>query len=272
MIVNLDPKLLKENPYSRKMIPEIDKDARQVLKKSIEDEGVRDAIEVDEDYVILNGHERTVIALELGLPLVPVEVVKGLSEDEKKERVIIRNLDRKHFEIGTRAMLGAELATLTKTEGRPSLSDKLDESEARKGSSLQFSEAVTAAGAPIPISAESIAKEVGVDTATLYRAKAIRDSEKIPEDLKFLVRRGHLPIRPVSELENESPEFIKKVTDIVTHGGSVTKAIHDLKYPKAIRDTWNEERDVCPVCGNSMSKRKHDSLRKKFERFAGLFS
>lgn len=39
---------------------------------------------IDENNVIINGHGRRLAALKIGLPQVPVVVVKGLSEEEKK--------------------------------------------------------------------------------------------------------------------------------------------------------------------------------------------
>lgn len=68
-------------------------------------------IVVDEDSVILAGHGRRLAALQLGLKLVPVEVIAGMTEDEKRayrladNRVAISDIDTDMFR--------EELSTLT---------------------------------------------------------------------------------------------------------------------------------------------------------------
>lgn len=67
------------------------------LREDIRAHGVRVAILVTESGEILDGHNRGRIAVELGLPQVPVEVVKGLAEEEKAATAVATNVLRRHL-------------------------------------------------------------------------------------------------------------------------------------------------------------------------------
>ena len=57
---------------------------RRKLITAIKHYGFTQPIVTDEDYVILIGHGRYEAALEMGLETVPVFIIRGLSEVEKK--------------------------------------------------------------------------------------------------------------------------------------------------------------------------------------------
>jgi ParB-like chromosome segregation protein Spo0J len=88
-------------------------DAKQVAKiaASIKKFGWRgNPIVVDEDGVILAGHGRRLAAIELGRTHVPVEVVKGMSDDEKKAYRLADN--RVAVSVMDSELLQKELASL----------------------------------------------------------------------------------------------------------------------------------------------------------------
>ena len=69
----------------------------QGLKGLVQEQGkVQTPILVDENMTVLDGHHRLKIALELGLKQIPYLMVKGLSEEEKIERVFQLNDSRRH--------------------------------------------------------------------------------------------------------------------------------------------------------------------------------
>lgn len=69
----------------------------QGLKGSVQESGkVLMPILVDENMTVLDGHHRLKIALELGLEQIPYLMVKGLSQEEKIERVFQLNDSRRH--------------------------------------------------------------------------------------------------------------------------------------------------------------------------------
>jgi transposase-like protein len=69
---------------------------RDNLRALIQQNGVTDAILVDEDGEIIDGHTRKEISDELGVPC-PTVVVEGLSEDEKVGLAVGRNLGRRNL-------------------------------------------------------------------------------------------------------------------------------------------------------------------------------
>lgn len=70
----------------------VDKERVRKLAVSIKNEGVINAIEVDEKNVIITGEMRWRAAKEAGLREVPVKVVKGLSEKERFVRQMQENI------------------------------------------------------------------------------------------------------------------------------------------------------------------------------------
>lgn len=61
------------------------------LGQSMRDIGVINAIEIDDDNVIITGHMRQRAALNAGIPLVPVKVIKGLTPKQKMQRQVAEN-------------------------------------------------------------------------------------------------------------------------------------------------------------------------------------
>lgn len=84
----IDISELKEYKNNAKRHPK--KQIRQIVK-SIEDYGYNDPIAIDENNMILEGHGRLKALQELGYTQVPVIRVKGLTEEEKKEYILVHN-------------------------------------------------------------------------------------------------------------------------------------------------------------------------------------
>ena len=61
------------------------------LKASIQKFGFTAPVLIDENHVILSGHGRTQAAIELGLPKIPVRIIAGLSEKEKRAYLLADN-------------------------------------------------------------------------------------------------------------------------------------------------------------------------------------
>ena len=61
------------------------------IKKSIQEFGFNDPIAIYENGEIAEGHGRYLSAVELGIKEIPVIVLEGLTEDEKKAYRIIHN-------------------------------------------------------------------------------------------------------------------------------------------------------------------------------------
>lgn len=221
-IVYLGPEELKTHPYRKRWLFPIQGKERDFLKQSIKKDGIKDGqpIVVNEDNLILDGHDRRDIAIELGLKMVPVDVKKGLTLKEEKLFIIEHTLDRKHIDKGTRAMMAAEYDTL-KRGGNAVTRPRTEQGRFKP----EGSEVPT--GQPtIP----EIAKKFNISEKTLDRAKIIKESTKIPETIKQKVREGVLPVAPVAALEKKPVEVIKKVEEkVIKSGKTINRAVREAE-------------------------------------------
>jgi len=191
----LDPKQLKANEYSRQFFPELKGDAFNLLLKDIEANGIRTPLEITKDKLVLCGHERLRIALELGLKLVPITVFPSDDKLEQQERVIKDNLARKDVSYRAKMKCYAELQRLHGLKHGQTKVVTVDHSTER---STKLSES-------------EIAHEVGLSPATFDRARKIEES-KLPEEIKTAALEGmKLGIRPVADLVDEPKEVQKQV-------------------------------------------------------------
>jgi hypothetical protein len=94
-----EPQELKfEEPSagSYQLLPPLTAEERADLTKSIETFGVRQAVTVDENNIILDGHHRAMIAAQLGVQF-PIERVTDLSDQDKRRMVRQLNFARRHL-------------------------------------------------------------------------------------------------------------------------------------------------------------------------------
>lgn len=87
-IKQVAPDTLRPHPSNAHTHP---KKQRRRLAKAIQRFGFTVPIIVDENSVILAGHGRWLVAKELGLPIVPVLVLSGLSEAERRAYLLADN-------------------------------------------------------------------------------------------------------------------------------------------------------------------------------------
>ena len=87
-IKQVAPDTLRPHPSNARTHP---KKQRHRLAKAIQRFGFTVPIIVDENSVILAGHGRWLVANELGLPIVPVLVLSGLSEAERRAYLLADN-------------------------------------------------------------------------------------------------------------------------------------------------------------------------------------
>lgn len=79
---------LKQYKHNAKLHP-----AEQIeqLKKSIQEFGFNDPIAIDEDRTIIEGHGRLIAAQQLGMETVPVIILTGLTDQQKKAYILAHN-------------------------------------------------------------------------------------------------------------------------------------------------------------------------------------
>lgn len=89
------------------VMPPLASDEYQELYEDIRQNGVLVPVLEDEDGVIIDGHHRSRIASELGIPC-PVETISGKSDEEKRGMAFTLNLKRRHLNREQRRALIAE--------------------------------------------------------------------------------------------------------------------------------------------------------------------
>lgn len=111
------------------VMPPLSSEEYQELHESIKAEGVLEPIHVDEEGVVIDGHHRSKIANELGIPC-PVIAHDDLSESQKRSLAFTLNLKRRHLNREQRRALGLEslrldpIASNREHSKRTGLSDK----------------------------------------------------------------------------------------------------------------------------------------------------
>ena len=99
--------------FQYQLLPSLSDTEYEILKADIKQRGVMVPIEYDEKGNILDGHHRLRACAELGIKDYPSVVRIGLTEDQKKEHVLIVNLARRHMSAEQRkeAVLKVKLET-----------------------------------------------------------------------------------------------------------------------------------------------------------------
>ena len=99
--------------FQYQLLPSLTETEYETLKADIEQRGVMVPVEYDEKGNVLDGHHRLRACAELGIKDYPSVVRSGLTEDQKKEHVLIVNLARRHMNAEQRkqAVLRVKLET-----------------------------------------------------------------------------------------------------------------------------------------------------------------
>ncbi len=100
---------LRSLPQYR-LLPPKSTDERNSLKEAIQQWGVHVPIICDEFGSILDGHETFAVCQELGIRRFPIEMKKGLTEEEKRDFILSLNVNRRHLSREQkRALIANEL-------------------------------------------------------------------------------------------------------------------------------------------------------------------
>jgi len=79
------------------LLPPLKPEERAALRDNIKVHGVLNPIHVDEENVVIDGHNRLELAVELGLQTIPTKIVSGLSAEQKRDLAEDLNLHRRHL-------------------------------------------------------------------------------------------------------------------------------------------------------------------------------
>jgi protein gp37 len=156
----------------------IDAVVRKAIKESMQADGFDESKPInvwDQEGVVVDGHTRLEIAVELGLKTVPVCRHSFQDEDHALGYAIANQRNRRNLEAGE--ILRCVAALGRKRNGRPGKTSSVEE--------------VSQKGIP------EIAKTLGVGHATVERVRSILDSGD--RDIRKAVEKGEMSIRKAAE-------------------------------------------------------------------------
>ena len=104
-VQDINPEMLKPNPDNKIFNPLSGQDYER-LKNDIRERGIIDPLIIRQDKVLLTGHNRLRIALELKLKTIPVRKVEsGLKPKEEKKFLVLDNLLRRQLSLAEKESL-----------------------------------------------------------------------------------------------------------------------------------------------------------------------
>jgi site-specific DNA-methyltransferase (adenine-specific) len=126
-IVNRDPKELKNHPLNKILFGDLNKDEYLNLKEDISKRGIQDPLHITKDDIIVSGHQRRKIALDLGIN-VPCIIRNDLVEDwQVEEQLISDNLLRRHLSDFQKVECGERLYNIEKIKAEIERRKKISE-------------------------------------------------------------------------------------------------------------------------------------------------
>lgn len=159
--MNVSPKTLSvnpENPYR-----ELPKEDYERLKEDIRKRGIIDPLITDQSDILLTGHTRLKIALELGIAAVPVrKLVSRISSEERYRIMLLDNLNRRQL------ALAEKIEFIKKAYGKELEKDNRGGDRKSKGSSEPSDRAKPEKSNTV----KKIAQETGMSESTVKRAVA----------------------------------------------------------------------------------------------------
>ncbi len=137
-ILNINPKLLKQNPYQPRKT--FDDETIEELATSIKEYGIIQPIVAEKNddgsYFIISGERRTRAAVSLGLKTVPV-ITKSLEDNEKLEVALIENIQRENLNSIEEALAYKQIMELSNLN-QEELAEKVGKSRSAITNSLRL--------------------------------------------------------------------------------------------------------------------------------------
>lgn len=151
------------------------------MKRSIREDGLHFPIIINEEGILLDGHNRLKACEELGIE--PRFETRDFSGDKLQERkfVIVSNLRRRHLNSFQRIELSQPLLKIERDLAKERMVKAGGRSLLPDGSTPARGEAV-----------QRVAREIGVSARTYYRALAIIEKES--DEVKRKLRAGKLEV------------------------------------------------------------------------------
>ena len=184
----IDINEIKISKHYLALVPRMTTDDAASFEQAIKEDGIREPLILNQDYLLLDGHSRYEQAQKQKIKQLPFRI-KNFDDKLYEEKYVIEcNLQRRHLTNYQKIELGIPLLKLV---------SKL--AALRKKSTLKYAKKTTGSNEPIDQekgkATEIVAKKIGVSNTMMMRGKVI--NEKAPEHLKQKLRNGTTSISSV---------------------------------------------------------------------------
>jgi len=205
-------KLIINKEY-KKLLPTLSKEEYEALKQSIQTEGQHFPITINPQNIILDGHNRYRICLELGLE--PKYEVKSFPDGLLEQKFVIEvNLRRRHLNDLQKTELGLPLEEINKELAKQRMSEA-----GKIGRNIQLGVSSNELPPTEGQARDITAKTIGISATTYHRAKTIL--QKGSEKLKQKARKGQISINAAymqinrAEKHENTPDLPKGAFDVI---------------------------------------------------------
>ena len=269
------------------VMPPLSSEEYQELYESIKAEGVLEPIHVDEEGVVIDGHHRSKIASELGVPC-PVITHDDLSSGEKIALAFTLNLKRRHLSKAEKEGLVVEykrlkpLASASEVARATGVSDKTVKRIEHENNIPSPAEVIRDYANEHPEkSNREVANDLGVDRNTVNRSVAANSEipKKLPAAEDVGIALSHESGNP--QLERVDPELEARVKAMSSAPGtgkhiSATSAAerNETRYSAQItaREIISKQKELIALLANvggfngmdnylQIMQENHDTIR-----------
>jgi ParB-like chromosome segregation protein Spo0J len=176
------PKSISTSEEYRDLIPRMPEKEFQAFKEDIKQNGQREPIVINQDGIIIDGHDRTRACKELGLGV--KYVVKEFKDKNEEVLYILRSaLFRKHLQEGQRAIISLRMKPYLAAKGEQNM---------KAGKTLSSKEEKVN-------TEKQLAQIAGVGHATIHRTEQIQKAAKEEPNLVVKYNRAEYTIAELYE-------------------------------------------------------------------------
>lgn len=223
-IEEVDPNLLKQNPLSAVMFGQENGDYFKDLISSIKEYGVAVPLIVSPDNTIYCGHNRHMIALQLGLKKVPIQRThKVLTEEESRKFMLDEQLKRRQFTRALRRKIYEKhiLAFEERLIVKPPRGNHTN---------------------PSALMSKEVSKKTGIDLHLVKRDLVAFRKEKIKEQKQFTQKEGYIDEQEINRIKKVIRTTESKM--YLSHPKTINEAVRLLKiHVQALSDISKSKKD-----------------------------
>jgi len=223
---------LRFDPEFQKLIPPLADDELAALKASIQLEGIREALIVW-DGIVVDGHNRLLIAREIGLPesRIPVDFRNFADRSEAMVWMIDNQRGRRNLSKEALLELGFKRAELLKPKAEENLREG-GRIGGEGGKPCRNSDKALPPIEPVDILKEA-ATYAGVNRDTASKFKKVMDSDN--DEIKEKVRTGETSINRAYQEEKRKKDSVKKEVAHVANNSGENEWYTPVEYIDAAR-------------------------------------